>query len=80
MTKEEKIAAIVEANLESMDLKDLERYYIDTQVFEYETYASAAEIDEEYDRVRHSVVFFVNFSCTCISLVFENLSVYVVAF
>ena len=34
MTKEEKIAAIVEANLESMDLKDLERYYIDTQVFE----------------------------------------------
>ena len=52
MTKEEKIAAIVEANLESMDLKDLERYYIDTQVFEYETtYASGAEIDEEYDRV-----------------------------
>ena len=51
MTKEEKIAAIVEANLESMDLKDLERYYIDTQVFEYETYASEAEIDEEYDRV-----------------------------
>ena len=50
MTKEEKIAAIVEANLESMDLKDLERY-IDTQVFEYETYASEAEIDEEYDRV-----------------------------
>ena len=51
MTKEEKIAAIVEANLESMDLKDLERYYINTQVFEYETYASGAEIDEEYDRV-----------------------------
>ena len=51
MTKEEKIAAIVEANLESMALKDLERYYIDTQVFEYETYASEAEIDEEYDRV-----------------------------
>ena len=51
MTKEEKIAAIVEANLESMDLKDVERYYIDTQVFEYETYASEAEIDEEYDRV-----------------------------
>ena len=51
MTKEEKITAIVEANLESMDLKDLERYYIDTQVFEYETYASEAEIDEEYDRV-----------------------------
>ena len=51
MTKEEKIAAIIEANLESMDLKDLERYYIDTQVFEYETYASEAEIDEEYDRV-----------------------------
>ena len=51
MTKEEKIAAIVEANLESMDLKDLERYYIDTQVLEYETYASEAEIDEEYDRV-----------------------------
>ena len=51
MTKEEKIAAIVEANLESMDLKDLERYCIDTQVFEYETYASGAEIDEEYDRV-----------------------------
>ena len=51
MTKEEKIAAIVEANLESMDLKDLERYHIDTQVFEYETYASEAEIDEEYDRV-----------------------------
>ena len=51
MTKEEKIAAIVEANLESMDLKGLERYYIDTQVFEYETYASDSEIDEEYDRV-----------------------------
>ena len=51
MTKEEKIAAIVEANLESMDLKDLERYCIDTQVFEYETYASGAEIDEEYNRV-----------------------------
>ena len=51
MTKEEKIAAIVEANLKSMYLKDLERYYIDTQVFEYETYASEAEIDEEYDRV-----------------------------
>ena len=51
MTKEEKIAAIVEANLASMDLKALERYYIDTQVFEYETYASEAEIDEDYDRV-----------------------------
>ena len=51
MTKEEKIEAIVEANLKSMELGDLERYYIDTQVFEYETYASEAEIDEEYDRV-----------------------------
>ena len=51
MTKEEKITAIVEANLESMDLKDLERYYVYTQVLEYETYASEAEIDEEYDRV-----------------------------
>ena len=49
MTKEEKIAAIVEANLESMDLKDLERYYIDTQVFEYETYASDSEIDRVTD-------------------------------
>ncbi len=51
MTKEEKIAAIVEANLESMDLKDLEHYYVDTQTLDYETYASEAEIDEEYDRV-----------------------------
>ena len=51
MTKEEKIEAIVEANLASMDLKDLERYYVDTQTFEYETYASEAEIDEDYDRV-----------------------------
>ena len=48
MTKEEKIAAIVEANLESMDLKDLERYYVDIQTFEYETYASDSEIDEDY--------------------------------
>ena len=48
MTKEEKIAAIVEANLESMDLKDLERYYVDAQTFEYETYASDSEIDEDY--------------------------------
>ncbi len=51
MTKEEKIAAIVEANLESMDLKDLERYYVYSQVSEYEAYASEAEIDEEYDRM-----------------------------
>ena len=51
MKKKKKIAAIVEANLESMDLKDLERYYVDIQVFEYETYASEAEIDDEYDRV-----------------------------
>ena len=47
MTKEDKIEAIVEANLESMDLKDLERYYVDTQTFEYETYASDSEIDED---------------------------------
>lgn len=53
MNKLEKIEAIVEANLASTDLKDLERYYIDTQVFEYETYASEAEIDEEYDRVTY---------------------------
>ena len=51
MNKLDKIEAIVEAKLSSMELGDLERYYIDTQVFEYETYASEAEIDEEYDRV-----------------------------
>ena len=48
MTKEEKIEAIVEANLASMELGDLERYYVDTQTFEYETYASDSEIDEDY--------------------------------
>ena len=51
MKKLDKIEAIVEAKLSSMELGDLERYYVDTQVFEYETYSSEAEIDEEYDRV-----------------------------
>ena len=51
MNKLDKIEAIVEAKLSSMELGDLERYYVDTQTFEYETYASGAEIDEEYDRV-----------------------------
>ena len=48
MTKEEKIEAIVEAKLSSMEHDDLERYYVDTQTFEYETYASDSEIDEDY--------------------------------
>ena len=48
MTKEEKIEAIVEAKLSSMELGDLERYYVDTQTLEYETYASDSEIDEDY--------------------------------
>lgn len=48
MNKQEKIEAIVEARLSSMDLKGLERYYVDTQTFEYENYASDSEIDEDY--------------------------------
>jgi hypothetical protein len=48
MNKLDKIEAIVEAKLSSMALGDLERYYIDTQTFEYETYASDSEIDEDY--------------------------------
>ena len=48
MNKLDKIEAIVEAKLSSMELDDLERYYVDTQTFEYETYASDSEIDEDY--------------------------------
>jgi hypothetical protein len=48
MNKLDKIEAIVEAKLSSMELGDLERYYVDTQTFEYETYASDSEIDEDY--------------------------------
>ena len=36
MNKLDKIEAIVEAKLSSMELGDLERYYVDTQTFEYE--------------------------------------------
>ena len=48
MNKQDKIEAIVEAKLSSMEHDDLESYYIDTQTFEYETYASDSEIDEDY--------------------------------
>ena len=48
MNKHNKIEAIVEAKLSSMELVALERYYVDTQTFEYETYASDSEIDEDY--------------------------------
>ena len=47
MNKHDKIEAIVEAKLSSMEYDDLERYYVDTQTFEYETYASDSEIDED---------------------------------
>lgn len=48
MNKLDKIEDIVGAKLSSMELGDLERYYVDTQIFEYETYASDSEIDEDY--------------------------------
>ena len=48
MNKHDKIEAIVEAKLSSMEHDDLECYYVDTQTFEYETYASDSEIDEDY--------------------------------
>ena len=48
MNKHDKIKAIVEAKLSSMELGDLERYYVVTQTFEYGTYASDSEIDEDY--------------------------------
>lgn len=48
MTVQDKIKAIVEARLASMTLEDLERYFIDTETFEYETYSSDSEIDQTY--------------------------------
>ena len=48
MNIHDKIKAIIEARLASMTLEDLERYFIDTETFEYETYASDSEIDQTY--------------------------------
>ena len=48
MNKLDKIEAIDESLASTMELGDLERYYVDTQTFEYETYASDSEIDEDY--------------------------------
>lgn len=48
MTTQDKIKAIVEARLASMTLEDLERYFTDTETFEYETYSSDSEIDQTY--------------------------------